>query len=145
MAQDWHAFVAAHAVDQVSPEVLRTSFDSLVIKLSGFENTPRGLCEIPEARDFVRTLHEQWPYGLFFLNLSSADVKTYVFCRLTTLVAERRRGGGPPKLAFSRNELFQLLGRDLDSVEQVCQRAEFGPDVFRKRARRILRLFEFLK
>lgn len=144
-AQDWRVFVAAYEVNQALPEMLRESFDSLVIRFSGFEDDPRGLYENPETRDFVRTLHEQWPYGLFFLHLSSADVKSYVYCRLATLGVERRSGGGAPKLVFSRNELFQIIGRDLKSVEKACQRAEFTPDVFRNRARRILKLFGFLK
>lgn len=139
------AFVAAYSPGNLGPEALRAAYDSLVIKFSGFEEERRGLYELPEARTFFSALYENWPYGLFFLNLSSADLKTYLFCRLKSLVVERRSGGAAPKVVFSRNELFQVIGRDFDPLEKVCQRAEFGPEVFRNRARRVLKLFGFLK
>ena len=144
MANDLAAFTQAYAVEALSPDALREAFNSLVIKFTGFELGPRGLYEDANARAFVRTLHEKWPHCLFYLNVPAADLKTYVLCRLTTL-AVKRRSAGVPKITFSRNELFQVIGRDFDPLEKACQRAQFSPDVFRNRARQVLKFFGFLK
>ena len=145
VAQDWAAFVAAYPVEGATPEALRETFDSVVIKLSGVEAQPRAVYALPEARAFLRDLHEKWPYGFFFLNLSAADLTSYVFSRLSTLSIEQRSAGGPPKVGYSRNELFQIVGRDLEPLEKACQRAGFTAGEYRNRSRRILKLFSFLK
>lgn len=56
--RNWDTLIAAYAVDQANPEMLRESFDSLVVKLAGFEQEPRALYEIPEARHFIRRIPE---------------------------------------------------------------------------------------
>lgn len=144
-ACDFAAFTAAYSLENMSPDALREAYDSLVIKFSGFEQDPRALYEIAEARTFIRTLHQEWPYALFFLNVPAADLNTYVLCQLTTLLVEPRSSRCSHEVTFSRNELFQVLGRDFDPLETACQQAEFSAEVFRNRARQILKVFGFLK
>ena len=145
MACDTATFTAAYSPENMSSEALREAYDSLVIKLSGFDQDPRALYEIAEVRTFIQTLHQKWPYALFFQHVPSAELNTYVLCRLTTLVVERRSAGCAPEVAFSRNELFQVIGWDFDPLEEACRRAEFSPEMFRNRARQILNVFGFLK
>ncbi|MDP3073837.1 MAG: hypothetical protein Q8N18_26365 [Opitutaceae bacterium] len=138
-------FAGAYLPENLTPDALRGAFDSLVIKISGFEEEPRALYEIPEVRAFLAALHRQWPYAFFFCNLKAPNFETIILSRLTTLVVERRAGSGPAKLTYSRNELFQIIGQDFDPLEKACERAEFGPGVFQNRARAILKKFGFLK
>lgn len=139
------AFASAYSPEKMSQDALRGAYDSLALEFSGFDSEERVLYECPDARAFVGALHDAWPYALFFLNLPAADVKAYLFCRLTGLAVENRAGQRTRKVDFSRNELFQLIGRDFDRLETACQRAGFSPEVFRLRARQILTLFGFLK
>lgn len=145
MQGDPTLFASAYSPDTLSAEALRDRYDSLAWSLSGFEHELRVPCELPELRAFFRALHDVWPYASYFFNLPAADLRTYLLCRLTSLTIERRTGTSAPVVSYSRNELFQLIGRDFDPLERACQRSGLGADVFRRRARQILVTFGFLK
>lgn len=138
-------FASAYSPDTLSADALRDRYDSLAWSLSGFEHELRAPCELPELRAFIRTLHGVWPYAFYFFNVPAADLRTYLLCQLRSLTIERRTGTIEPVLSYSRNELFQLIGRDFEPLERVCQRSGLGADVFRRRARQILVMFGFLK
>ncbi len=138
-------FASAFSPEKLASEALRQAYDSLTWGLADFEKDTRAAYEIPEVRAFFGALHRAWPYAFFFFNIPAADLRTYLFCRLTTLTVERRTGMTAPVVSYSRNELFQLIGRDFEPLERACRRSGLSADVFRHRARQILVMFGFLK
>lgn len=56
-----------------SPEVAWASRNSLTLHVSGYDDDPRELYEIPEVCKFFRALHAKWPLWFFFVRQDEED------------------------------------------------------------------------
>ena len=61
------------------------------ISFHGYDHTPQELFEIPEVRNFVYQLDEQFPFWLFFLSKRHLGLQCLLFCFLPPFLTEDAR------------------------------------------------------
>ena len=59
-------FTKAFDVHRMSPDALKRLMGKCQFFISGYDDDPRDLSQIPEARKYLQTLHSHWPYWFFF-------------------------------------------------------------------------------
>lgn len=61
--------------------------ESMFLMVTGYDNDPRELCEVPEIRTFFSKLSDQWPHWIWFLNRDLAMVPLLMsfLCRVQVL------------------------------------------------------------
>jgi hypothetical protein len=104
-----------------SPDAARQHFESVDIAFHGYDAVREELFEIPEVREFVYALDEQFPYWLFFLDKSALGLKCLAHCFLPPfLTAEARQ-------RIHREQLAELLSnRWFPAMNQICEWVGFS-------------------
>jgi hypothetical protein len=99
-----------------SPDAARQHFESVDIAFHGYDAVREELFEIPEVREFVYALDEQFPYWLFFLDKSALGLQCLAHCFLPPfLTAEARQ-------RVHREQLTELLSnRWFPAMNQICE------------------------
>ncbi|MBF0235186.1 MAG: chlororespiratory reduction 6 domain-containing protein [Desulfamplus sp.] len=110
-----------------SPEVARSYMEKVDIAFYGYNNDPRELYEIPEVRNYVNKLDEQFPYWLYFFSKKYLGLQAILLCLLPTYWKEQSKRAIVIKkieeVLFNRwfvalNEIDDFIGRD-DEVNQA--------------------------
>lgn len=52
----------------------------LALHISGYDQDPRELFEIPEVGQYLKALDEEWPFWFFFLNQADESLKVLAMC-----------------------------------------------------------------
>ena len=65
-----------------SPEVAKSYKEKVDIAFHGYDNRPEELFEIPEVRNFVYKLDEQFPFWLYFLSKEYLGLQALLLCFL---------------------------------------------------------------
>lgn len=73
------------------PVLARHAADRLVIWVSGYDDDPRELCQIPEVCSFFRALNQQWPHWLAYLNAEEAQL-SLILSLLVPMIPVQVRG-----------------------------------------------------
>jgi len=76
-----------------SAENIRLYRDSVVISVTGYDQDPRELIEIPEVRAFFQKITEQWPHWLWFMSRDTGSVALILSLLCDVIV--RRTPGRP--------------------------------------------------
>ncbi len=86
---------------------------ALVPFVTGYDDDPRELCEIPEVRAFFSDLNQRWPYFAFFLNTQreTESVKIFLFCALSSTAVCRREASAKFTIAVDWNEAVEIVAR----------------------------------
>ena len=104
-----------------TPERARSFFERLDIAFHGYDDDTRELFEIPEVRNFVSRLDDQFPFWLFFLTKEGLGLQCIMLCLMTPyLTDEAKRTVLPERL----NEL--LSKRWFPAMNQICMVAGFS-------------------
>ena len=104
-----------------SPDAARQYCESVDIAFDGYDGVRDELFEIPEVREFVYALDEQFPYWLFFMDKSALGLQCVAHCFLPPfLTAEARQ-------RIHREQLTELLSkRWFPAMNQVCEWVGFS-------------------
>jgi hypothetical protein len=65
-----------------TPQMARNFMERISISFEGYDEDTRELDEIPEVRDFVHKLDDEFPYWLFFLSKETSGLKCIMRCFL---------------------------------------------------------------
>ena len=114
-----------------SPEVARSFHNKVDIVFHGYDQESRELFEIPEVRNFVYQLDEQFPFWLFFLSKRHIGLTCLLLCFLPPSLTDQARARIFPehinKLLSSRwfpamNHLCEFVGMSKVEIEQLTHR-----------------------
>ena len=74
-----------------TPARARSFFEQLDIAFHGYDNDQRELFEIPEVRDFVNWLDDQFPFWLFFLTKKGLGLQCIMLCLMPPHLTDEAR------------------------------------------------------
>jgi hypothetical protein len=99
-----------------SSATVRACRDSLAISVSGYEQSTRRLYEIDEARAYIGTLDEEWPYWFYFVPKRGATLRmlTACVCRITDSSL------GLPQL--HDGDFIHFLRVHFEALRSLCRR-----------------------
>jgi hypothetical protein len=116
-----------------SPATARRFFERVDIAFHGYDDITQELFEIPEVRDFVHKLDEQFPFWLFFLSKHYLGLQCLLLCFL------------PPSLTEEgRSEIFPeridglLTRRWFPAMNYICEYARFSDQEIEQLSERVL-------
>jgi hypothetical protein len=104
-----------------SPERAKAFVERVDIAFHGYNHTRQELFEIPEVRNFVCQLDQQFPFWLYFLSKHHLGLQCLVFCFLPPFLTEEARSRLFPE------RIGQLLTqRWLPAMNHMCQFVGFS-------------------
>ena len=130
-ARDHSGPLGAFQIVRSSNEYVCRFVEAVDLSFSGYDTDPRELWEIPDVRQYVRTLDEAFPYWLFFLSKYQLGLQCVLHCMLTpglTPEAQQRRWPGELEhLLTSRwfpamNEMCGVAGLPDDEMFRLTDR-----------------------
>lgn len=96
-------------------------FEKLDVAFHGYNDDPRELCEIPEVREYVGVLDDQFPYWLFFLTKQGLGLQCIMYCLMPPYLSEEGRRTLLPR------KLDELLSqRWFPAMNQLCMTVGFS-------------------
>ncbi len=119
-----------------SPEIARSYCERVEVSFDGYNQTPLEIFEMPEVRDFVYQLDDQFPYWLFFCSKHGRGLLALTLCYV------------PPFLrAEVRDRVFRerigplLENRWFPALNYICEYAGFSEEQIRRLTDRVARYF----
>ena len=106
-----------------SPEIAKSYMENVDVIFGGYDSDSRELFEIPEVRDYVYKLDDEFPYWLFFLSKYGSGLQCLLLCFLPPYLTEEAR----VKIHTERTRDL-LLDRWLPAMNQVSEFAELSGD-----------------
>jgi hypothetical protein len=120
-------------VDCLSPpDRARELGGKLDIAFHGYDNDRRKLFEIPEVRDFVNKLDDQFPFWLFFLTKGGLGLQCIMLCMMPPYLTEAARLTVHPQrlndLCSKRwfpamNHMCEIVGFSEEKIEALSEEA----------------------
>lgn len=111
-------------------ETARRWRDRIEIRISGYENDPRELFEIPEARAFMTYLAERWPYAFYFLNKEHGTFLRALFyaCCAKSAVRDARVPAGKLGLMIDPDKWDEFNRAQLQGLAELRRRFRLPAD-----------------
>jgi len=78
----------------------------MLLTVDGYNSDPRELVDIPEVRELLRALYEQWPYWAYFFNQVDDSVKILGSC----VCGASYPGGGAVEIDATKVSGFLMRG-----------------------------------
>lgn len=105
-----------------SQQMVREFRTRVDIAFDGYNETSDELFEIPEVRNYVHALDEQFPYWLYFLSRNYAGLQCITLCHLLPYLTDEARAETHPR------QLADILERRWGpALNHICAAAGF-PD-----------------
>lgn len=98
-----------------SPEIARTYFQRVDIAVHGYNGTWEELFEIPEVRNFVFELDNEFPYWLFFLDKSALGLQFIAYSFLPPFLTDEAK-----KVIYPERLDALLTRRWFPAMNQIC-------------------------
>lgn len=115
-----------------SPDTARKFVERVDISFHGYDHIRQELFEIPEIRNFVYQLDEQFPFWFYFLSKRHLGLQCLLFCFLPPFLTEEARSRIFPEqinqLLTNRwfpamNHICEYVGFCERQIEQLTERA----------------------
>ncbi len=104
-----------------SPETAREFYEPVDIAFHGYDHVTLELFEIPEVREFVHKLDEEFPFWLFFLSKRYPGLQCLLLCFLPPFLTEEGRAETFPE------RIGQLLTkRWIPAMNHICEYVAFS-------------------
>jgi hypothetical protein len=118
-------------------EKLKAWQGRLVLCVTGFEEDSREFYDIPEVRNFFFTLHQTWPFSLFFCDLTHDSLKLITLCCLEKVSTVKVDGSDKVRATYDVAELMGLFPLDLFALNLVAERAGLSEQEIFERTRAV--------
>ena len=116
-----------------SSDTARAFVERVDIAFHGYDQTNQELFEIPEVRNFVCELDQQFPFWLFFLSKRHVGLQCLLFCFLPPFLTEAGRAKVFPE------RISQLLtNRWGPAMGQMCEYVGYSETQFNRLAERAM-------
>jgi hypothetical protein len=106
-----------------SPERARYFQEKVDIAFHGYDEDSRELFEIPEVRNFVYRLDEEFPYWLFFLSKHHLGLQCLLLCFLPPYLTDEAKAR-----IFPERVRNLLLNRWIPAMNQICEYVSMSGD-----------------
>ena len=115
-----------------SPNTAREFVERVDISFFGYDHTREELFEIPEVRNFVYQIDEQFPFWLYFLSKRHLGLQCLLLCFLPPFLTEEAQAKIYPErindLLTKRwfpamNQICEYVGFSESQIEQLTERA----------------------
>lgn len=115
-----------------SPDMARAFVERVDIAFLGYDHTREELFEIPEVRNFVYKLDEQFPFWLYFLSKRHLGLQCLIWCFLPPFLTDDARSRIFPERIndlFTKrwfpamNHICEYVGFSESQIEQLTERA----------------------
>lgn len=80
-----------------TPQTALAHMEGVDIAFHGYDDDPRELSEVPEVRDYVHALDEQFPFWLFFLSKQGLGLQCLTFCFLLPFLTDEAKARRHPQ------------------------------------------------
>lgn len=98
-----------------SPEKALSYCENIDISFDGYNNTHEELFEIPEVRNFVYKLDEEFPYWLYFCSKELHGLRTLLYCFLPPHLTDEA------KAKYWREKSLEVLTRRwFPAMNSIC-------------------------
>ena len=91
----------------------------MTLVVDGYNNDPRELVDIPEARTLLRRLESEWPYWAFFFNQVDDSIKLLLSC----VAGSRYLGNGAVEM--DADLVAAAMARAFGGMNAVFERFNF--------------------
>ena len=116
-----------------SPATAREFFERVDIAFHGYDQDSRELFEIPEVRNFVHRLDEQFPFWLFFLSKHHLGLQCLLLCFLPPYLTKQAREDIFPERIDNL-----LSNRWFPAMNHMCQYVGFSEEEIEKLTERVI-------
>ena len=106
-----------------SREKIASSFELLDVVFSGYDGHRDEVFEIPEVRDFVHKLDNEFPFWLYFLRKTGTGLLAIALCFLPPFLTEEAK-----KTILPARLGDLLMKRWFPAMNQICEIAGFSED-----------------
>lgn len=121
-----------------NPEVASKFQENVDISFQGYENDSRELFEIPEVRDFVYALDNEFPYWLYFLSKYYLGLTCIIYCFLPPYLTDE----GKAEIYPQRIEQY-LLNRGFPAMNRICEYAGCSEKEIEEMTDRVMKYIQF--
>lgn len=88
---------------------IETFRGNVAFSVTGYDNDPRELPEIPEVREFFRALTEEWPHWLWFLSRNTGLLRTLMLMLILCDISSHSTEPGLVNYSVSQNDMARKL------------------------------------
>lgn len=121
---DFSRFLQSYDLDRLPRGLaLKSYFNAFVFCVSGHDDDPRELFEIPEVRKFFGAFNTVWPYWLFGCNLETPQLLVMTLCCLPKLTSVRTQGSTYSRTRFDPQELRQFVLAGFRGMTDLLERS----------------------
>jgi len=110
-------------------------FERVELGVSGYENDPRELWNIPEVKNYFKQLDEKFPYWFFFLSKQGHGLKLIAFCCIDLIQITNKQVWLEP----ATMEIFYQS--HFSAMNQVCEIAGVSDEENEKLTERVFNYF----
>lgn len=116
LALDTRSVMTALRALIASPVAAKRWFESVDISIDGYNHVAEELFEIPEVREYVGKLDDEFPFWLFFLSKRNLGLQCIAYCFLPPFLTPDARA------TYFPTRLDRLLSaRWFPAMNQVCE------------------------
>jgi hypothetical protein len=120
-ARDTSSVISVLKSCLASPERTRSLFGKLDVTFHGYDQDKRELHEIPEVREYVYLLDQEFPYWLFFLRKNGFGLQAIMHCFMPPYLTEQAR-----KTVWPQRLDKLLSSRWFPAMNQICVSVGFS-------------------
>ena len=108
----------------------------MTLVVDGYDNDPRELVDIPQVREFLHELDQQWPYWVFFFNQVDDTIIIFLSC----LCGGRYPGAGTVEIDLQR--LSDALTRGFEAINSLFETHAFPEKELETISRGVIEVLE---
>lgn len=123
--------------------VLHQMMGKFLFAVTGYDDDPRELNGIPEARRFYADFHRAWPYWLYFCELDDDRLKLMVYCCLENQTILKVEGQANYGTLISPLDLVRFISDDFPAMNEMCERAGMTEREIYNRSKAVFEYFGF--
>lgn len=120
---------------------LRPFLNRFGFVLTGYDDDPHAIYEIPEARAFYQAFRQAWPFWFFACDLARPCLRSMTFCCLPTLQVVSRAGASARSVRLDQREVAQFVLENYRGLNLLCERAGMTEQENRERRQRIFEYY----
>ncbi len=104
-----------------APGLLRSLESKIGLVVDGYNEDARELYQISEIRDYFRSIHAQWPYGLFFFCREVGTLQVLVLSHVA-VKTEHATSSSKTMVRLPKQQIVEFIESSTGPVFQITER-----------------------
>ena len=127
--------------DKADSRTLKMLQFNVNVRVEGYTDDPVELVEIPEVCRYFQSLHETWPFGLYFFDPNLDTLQLLVWCNASARLAHDE-DGKVAGVKVPADKLDQFLHSTMTHYNSIASRLGLPLEVITEQITRIVGLYE---